>query len=296
MYEHTSGSEDNSSVNRSLRGRQVTSIRAQEDIDRSCHDLSPFPDLKSVGPGVNPEPDIGNVSSEWILLPHKASGLAEDSDSVPESTTLNHLATKDIAPIVEQVPAVLPRGFSAIEWNGCWVARRGGDINITQACSAVGLTKWYQRTRIVKTRGYYQHGTGYHGLYVPPDYAREVLGSAGADLMDKLCPAEEQPTQSVQRPHGEIVAAGSGPGDIGFDHNGPEREAADTCNIVAMKTRTRFSKAHRAILEAAYQRNPKPKKTEQAEIAKKLGLEKDRIHVSPSSKAPFPYMLTGATL
>ena len=247
MYEHTSGSEDNASENRSLSGPQVTSIRAQQDTDHSRHDLSPCPDLKSVAPGVNPEPEIGN-----------ARGLAEDSDSVPESTTINHLATNDITPVIKQVRPVLPRGFSAIEWNGCWVVRRGSDINITQACLAVGLKKSSRRTRIAETVGYYQLVNGTYGMYVPPDCAREVLGSAGADLMRQLCPMEEQP--------------------------------------VAKKTRTHLSNAQRATLEATYQRNPKLKRTERAEIAKELGVEKDCIRVSPSSKAPFPYMLTGAAL
>ena len=296
MYEDISGSEDNASENRSLSGSQVTSIRAQEDFDHSRHDVSSSSNRESVAPGVNPEPEIGNVSSDRILPQYTASRLPEDFDSVPESTTTNHLATKDIAPTIEQVPPVLPLGFSATNWNGCWVTRRGSDINIMQACSAVGLTRHYQRTQIVKTRGYYQHGTGYRGLYVPLDYAKEVLGGAGADLMDKICPAGQQPTQSVHRPHGEIAAAGSGPGDTKFDHNKSKREAVDACNIVAIKTRTHLSKAHRATLETAYQRNPKLERTERAEIAKKLGLEKDRIHVSPSSKAPFPYMLTGADL
>ncbi|KAG4431790.1 hypothetical protein IFR05_012729 [Cadophora sp. M221] len=204
-------------------------------------------DHESVAPGFNPEPEIGKASSE---LPHKVVGLAEDSDAVttvPESTIINHLTTKDIVPIIKQ------------------------------AISAVGLKGRYREAHIVKTRCYYQHGRGYCRMYVLPDYARQLLGSKGTDLMRQLYPAENQTTQSVQRPHGEVAAAGCGSRDTKFDHTGSETEAADTCNTVAKKTRRHLSEAHRATLETAYQRNPKPKKTGNAEMATQLGLEKDVV-------------------
>ncbi|KUJ14044.1 uncharacterized protein LY89DRAFT_672304 [Mollisia scopiformis] len=103
---------------------------------------------------INLEPEIGNASSEWILPPYKASGQAEDSDSVPEPTTINHLSTKDVAPIIEQAPPVLPRAFSVMKWNGCRVVQRGSDVNIMQAAICKGLHKWMAK------RSWLLHCTG----------------------------------------------------------------------------------------------------------------------------------------
>jgi hypothetical protein len=68
----------------------------------------------------------------------------------------------------------------------------------------------------------------------------------------------------------------------------PGVAGAQTRKKVAKKTRIHFSEAHRATLETAYRRNPAQDRTAQAGIADELGLEKDRIYVSPFSQASFP--------
>ena len=79
------------------------------------------------------------------------------------------------------------------------------------------------------------------------------------------------------------------PCDNEFDHDGFERNRANTHSKVVKKTRKHFSEVHRATLETAYCHNPMLHRTAQAGIAEELGLEKYRVYVCSFIEALFSH-------
>ncbi len=67
--------------------------------------------------------------------------------------------------------------------------------------------------------------------------------------------------------------------DNEFNHDESEKNKANNHNKVIKKIRKHFSKVHRATLKTAYCHNSMLLRTAQTKIAKKVELEKYRVHV-----------------
>lgn len=134
---------------------------------------------------------IDGIDPDFKRSGSLAAELIEASDPVPAPRTTEYLATnygpEDLADVAPIVTRKLNRQFSSVKWNNHWITYRGGDVNITEACTAVGISEWKQRSRIDRNKAYPQHGKhGIAGWYGSLEYAREVLGNAGSSLIDAL--------------------------------------------------------------------------------------------------------------